>query len=373
MAGQKGVASQQAQPTKTSPKPPTHEEAAHESARKAHAALAAAHSESQHAKDAADDVNFAKAKEHAANAAKHHADVERHSNDAAAHAQKHGGDLPRKIDEHLRTHDDQRPLVESSARAHRSAEAHIQFAEGDQKTVYSRRVAPENGALTTSEYRNMSESYARSVTPEQRVAIQNYSDHSDHILNPMLRASGGRVDQSMNMYSGPHVSDEVHRGRAEKALAHREGRNLGYLDPAEARPVHESLAGRKVSHEVADLDSAIAAHRTDRDVKVYRVLSDQGGKITGSLGAGSVLQDHAYVSTTADVNALNKFYSGPPEHRVDFHITVKSGHQVAPISTMSSFKQEREMLLPRGSKFRITKIEPATRDAPKRIYAETIH
>lgn len=332
-------------------------------------ALAAAESHKK-AMDSAADTDFDTAR-------KHMADVNRHRDEQAAHAEA----AQKSAQEHGDAALTARAEAETSAHrkiadtASHEVDRDVKEAEYGQRLSHSRREAPESGALTAGEFRTMSDVYAAKITSEQRVALQNYSDHADHILNPMLRASKGSPDGSTLMYGGDHAPAQVHAQRAEKAIAHQEGRYAG-MSSQEAKPVTGALATRTVSHEMHDLDSAIAAHQMERDTKVYRVMRDDG-KLTGGLQVGSGWSDHAYTSTTADKNVLSQFYSGPKGERVDMHITLKAGSSGAPLSSVSSFKGEREILLPRGAGFRVTKVVPAVghpdgRDyTPKQIHLES--
>jgi phage-related protein (TIGR01555 family) len=334
-----------------------HEAAARESVTKAQASLAAIKKEGVLAKDAVADTDFTKAKQHLANIDKHQNELSGHVAAAEASAKQHGGaDLAGHVSKSLRD-EDGRSAVEQGQRLHGHAEAEIRFGEGDQKLSYSRRAAPEQGALKAGEYRESAESFPKSLTLEQKVAVSNYTDHSDHILNPMLRQTKGQPDSSAKMYEGSQVPEHVHQER---------------LGKRRERVGAERDTDMTVGTEMKHLDSAIASHSFDRDVTAYRVLKDDGGKIMGNLQVGSTFQDHGYVSTTSDSNFLKKFYSGDPQHRVDVHVTIKAGKPAAPIQELTSFKSEKEILLPRGSKFRVTKIVPATETAARQVHVETI-
>ena len=281
------------------------------------------------AKDSAKDTDFAGARQHIDTAKQHYEAI-------VAHEAKHG-----------RTSESLQALDETK-RAISSAESHVRFAEGDQKLSHLRRQAPQGLAMKAGEYRAMAEAYPEKLSGPQKLAVMNYTDHTDKILNPMLRQAGGHPDPSAMLYQGAHVPDHVHAERLAKRRS---------------RMSEEHDKDLSVATEISRLDSAIAANRLPRDVTTYRVMNDPTGNLIKSLKPGDVFQDHGYVSTTADKNILDGFHSGNRAHRVDMHVTIRKGTPAAPMHELSSFKNEAEILLGRGSKFRITKIEPAVAGA----------
>jgi hypothetical protein len=292
--------------------------------------------ETQLVNDAIDDGDFATARLHLQNATGHVAEVGAHSALARAHGDDHAG-IFGASDEHLR----------DSKTALRLAISRIDFAESDHRD--RPRPRPEPGALKATEYRLLSEGLSEELTNYQRFALQNYSNHTDKILNPMLRESQGNPDLTTKLYEGDHAPAEVHAIRELKR------------DPTHrADPV--------VGREMQDLDAAIAAHQFDRDVTVYRTMSDPNGQFLGAIEPGATFQDHGYVSTTADRNFLDDFYRGAAEDRVDLIVTLPKGSSGAPMSKMSTFASEKEVLLPRGSRFRVTKIVPARDGAPRQVH-----
>lgn len=213
-------------------------------------------------------------------------------------------------------------------------------------TEFHGKLPVEHGALRSHEYNAMADRFDAALTPAQRAAVSDYSNHADLILNPALRNSQGKPDVNQQMYQGEHA------GRARLRRAD---------DP---RQVHEVTIGR----EIHDLDSAIASHHMDHDAVVYRTLADPSGHILGGLQVGSTFTDHGYVSTTANRNFMDTWATKPG--RVDMHITLKKGTAAAPMAKQSQFGNEKELLLGRGSKFRVTKIVPATATTPRQVHAE---
>lgn len=229
--------------------------------------------------------------------------------------------------------------------------------------ISNKNKPPEQGALKAAEYDSMADKFSAGLSKDQKFAIRNYTDHTDRILNPLLRSTAGKPDASAKLYEGVHAPDDVHKDR----LAKRDS---------------EQTSDTSVRREVHDLDAAIDSFRSDRDAKVYRTMSDPDGKILGGLTVGSAFTDHAYVSTTSNQNFLKDFYDNSglaisgkpnrPQDRVDVHVQVRKGHAVAPLANEAAgFKaDEQEMLLPRGSRFRVTKIVEASGDQPKQVHVD---
>ena len=295
----------------------------------------AAHKAGQRAADSVEDGDVSGAERHLARAERHLARAK------LATAAAGGGNAHR--DEAIAEH------IDSSRQA-------LRVRKEDIANGINGGAGPERGALKAHEYRQMSEAYARSLSPDQRLAIQNYSDHTDRILNPALRAAKGRPADT-DLYSGDHAPSDVHQDRLNKRRKRR-GAAEDY--------------GTTTHAEIRKLDAAIARHRFDRDVVAYRTFTDPDGSIVGSMKPGAVWRDHAYVSTTARKEFLDRFTEAGPTTRVDVRIKIRKGARGAPMAPLSTYDQEREILLPRGSRFRITKISPATSTTPRQIHMETV-
>lgn len=205
----------------------------------------------------------------------------------------------------------------------------------------------EDGAIRNAEYRKMATSADGILTPNQRFAAKNYSNHTDRILNPLLRKGKGVVDKDYDLYAGQtdHVKDKRNKEQTSKAT---------------------------VGEEIKNLDAAIASYKMPMTAKLYRTMSDEGGRFFGDMKEGSTFTDHGYVSTTTDRNFLNEFYSADPKDRVDLTIVVSKGKSALPMRYMSDYGEEKEILLPRGNKFKISKVIPAQEGRPKQVFAEVV-
>lgn len=237
--------------------------------------------------------------------------------------------------------------------------------------------SPEHGALKAAEYDHLATTFSAGITKDQASAVRAYSAHTDRILNPTLRQSGGAVDQSARLYAGHDERATQRAGLDHDKMFSVAGHPSSTFDTAGHTKGNISL-----SSEVHNLDSAIKSTPLSKDALVYRTVADPGGAFTGHLKEGSSFVDHGYVSTSANKNFMNDFYqssglaiSGKPNataDRVDFHIQLKAGQHAAPIANeVAGYKaNESEMLLPRSSKFTVTKVVEARDGRPKEVHME---
>ncbi len=223
---------------------------------------------------------------------------------------------------------------------------------------YGTDTSRERGPLeiAPAEYQRQTLDYVTGLSDQRLAALASYTNHTDRILNPLLRSSAGSPDPEQKIYG----NDSENRRGKRSAI----DREYGVAHDADT----------KVGEEIAKLDAAITSHHMDRTTETYRVLDDPGGKILGALKDGDTFRDHGYVSTTASREILDGFYKpSTGEHaRVDMHIRIPKGAAAAPISGLSKYGNEQELLLPRGSSFRVTKIVPASSDRHKEVHVELI-
>ena len=96
------------------------------------------------------------------------------------------------------------------------------------------------------------------------------------------------------------------------------------------------------------------------DMVVARGISKNGmaailGSVGGKLKVGATIQDKGYVSTTRKASIADSF-SG---NGFGLKINVPKGSKILPVKHFSNYPHEDEFILPRGSKFKVTKIEGA--------------
>lgn len=196
-------------------------------------------------------------------------------------------------------------------------------------------------------------------------------------------SGGGHRDFSSPGGGGPSASREWEGKASEgwsKSLSSDERDAIQSYTSSGYHEINESLrSGGKKDPRVKDLDSAIGKSTIPEDVVVYR-----GGAIDQRFAkAGSVVQDKAFVSTS-----LQSYYAESYGHRLPtetrrklteqgkevaiWKINVKKGSKGAVLGKESSNLGEGEVMLPRGSKFKVTKVERRPYPQPAIIHAELV-
>lgn len=109
--------------------------------------------------------------------------------------------------------------------------------------------------------------------------------------------------------------------------------------------------GKIPRQEVIDaIDKMIdQAPRAPKDIVVKRVIN--GNDLFNKLQVGGTFEDKAYVSTTADKKNELGLIADDQAHM--FHIRVPKGSKSLYVEKISDVAYEKELLLPRGSKFKI--------------------
>ena len=122
--------------------------------------------------------------------------------------------------------------------------------------------------------------------------------------------------------------------------------------------------GGDVKKRVMALDEAIAAYKLPKEIVVYRGAS-LPSKIAGTLAKGKTFADAAYVSTSQSRSLIDKFMNECPTcgksgyEKIMLRIKLPKGSAAAPmqIAAATEWRKEREMLLPRKSRFKIIDIK----------------
>jgi hypothetical protein len=112
---------------------------------------------------------------------------------------------------------------------------------------------------------------------------------------------------------------------------------------------------------VMNIDAALQRGRTGRAMVVSRQLS---GDVPG-LEKGAIFRDHGYMSTSVG----GKFDAPTGKTQVQMNILVPKGSKGGFLS-MSKYPDEKEFLLPRGSRLKI--VDSKTKDGVKHVYAHLI-
>lgn len=153
--------------------------------------------------------------------------------------------------------------------------------------------------MPLDEFEARRQEYTKGLTPQESAACQYYSSSGYMSINDELRSSQGKL-------KGAH------------------------------------------GEQVKQLDAAIAKHPAPRTFLVER--GTEGIDYFSKMDVGSTYVDHGYSSTAATEGF---------DTQVQLHIEVPKGYPAAPIP--SNHPVENEVLLPRGTKFKVTGKRMATR------------
>jgi hypothetical protein len=145
--------------------------------------------------------------------------------------------------------------------------------------------------------------------------------------------------ESLRVYSGESAAD---------INAHLRGYSPG-IDPS-AR-----LKGERATVQ-ANLDSAIDKSSLPENLMAFRGISSDGWSRFEDLKPGDTFEDKGYVSTTLNRNIATQFARvDGPAGGVMIALLPK-GIKALPLDVMLTQDAEREVLLPRNSKFRVREV-----------------
>lgn len=188
-------------------------------------------------------------------------------------------------------------------------------------------------------------------------AARYYTSHGDKVVNDFLRHG---VEHQERRHTPEHLGADP-----EKQIA---------WVPAEKRQSWERegkqvVSVKKLAQEtVADLDKFVAGHTLRADASLYRGAS-LPTDFLNKLRPGARFQDKGFCSTSlnksdAENLALSALInSGKGEKDaplVTFHIRARAGQSAGFMEGVTRHRSEYELLLPRGSKFRVV----ARKDPP---------
>lgn len=106
---------------------------------------------------------------------------------------------------------------------------------------------------------------------------------------------------------------------------------------------------------VKKLDRAFAKSILTEDAKVYRAISNNSfSKIEKAYASGQLFEDKAFVSTTKDKAVLDEGLFRLKENILEVH--VPKGSKAIDMESFAAFPEEKELLLNRGSKFKVRSI-----------------
>lgn len=185
------------------------------------------------------------------------------------------------------------------------------------------------------------ESVGGAFTDAETAAVTAYSDESYHAVNGLLR----NPDADMAVMSGdkfPGLSGKGMRGQERR------------------KEFTEDL--------VSEMDSAMAKSSLGEDTTLYRGVTSTksvfGVDNMEQVAIGTVFEDKAFVSTTKDFDRMKKFGTDGKrfgEEPAYFRVKAKKGQSSIDISaknSSSAYAKEQEVLLPRGTRFKVTSYTP---------------
>lgn len=123
--------------------------------------------------------------------------------------------------------------------------------------------------------------------------------------------------------------------------------------------------------EITDpLDNALKKSVLAKDTTLLRGMSLTPDQVK-QFKPGKAFIDKGYVSTTTSAKVMESFSHGTGTSAVHLQITAKAGKNALDVKPFSQHKGEAEVLLPRGSKFKITSVkEPGPGGGPYVVKAQ---
>lgn len=108
---------------------------------------------------------------------------------------------------------------------------------------------------------------------------------------------------------------------------------------------------------VSDLDGAVSKGRIPEGTKLYRGMSREAAKqlFGGQINRGDEIEDKAFLSTSSDPSVVSTSYGFGG---VMMEITTGSDQRGIDVSEMSRNPNEKEFLLPRNTKLKVTGVIP---------------
>ena len=150
--------------------------------------------------------------------------------------------------------------------------------------------------------------------------------------------------------------------------------HLRSLDKYPDQP--QGAYGLRRNEEIKQIDNFLADAPKFKGETYRRMALDQFdyNKLSGMMTPGTVFEHPAYMSTTQDQSYLDRFkaknddqYMKDKQYVVDFKVKGKNG---VDITTVSSRPSEKEVLIPRGTKFKVLGATEVRDGAKRRLTLE---
>jgi hypothetical protein len=149
----------------------------------------------------------------------------------------------------------------------------------------------------------------------------------------------------------------------EEKMALRSYQNMSYADINDylrGGSMHRAYSDADIRGLMASIDRALDKARLPRDVVAYRGIFSSG-KIFGSTPEGLVgrtITDKGFLSTSLNRKVSRETFAGKGPDAVTLRIKVPKGTRGGYLGSLGSrhAADERELLLSRGRKYRVTKV-----------------
>lgn len=234
--------------------------------------------------------------------------------------------------------------------------------------------AKKNGSLGNTPKRPpvpvdpLGEQYGFKSFAENRVPFAQYGDESPE-LKKYVEESEAFETKLMSKLSlsktPPHmILKDYTANRFNQVRDYLNGKTFGQFEMEQQDKEYSFKERNALKREVKTLDKVIRLAGKPKDSRVvYRGLvvpmhvknADAGEWVRDKFPVGQVISQKHYMSTTFNPYIALQFSTraGPDERKVVFEIMTKQG---APLSHVSIFSEEMEVLMPREAKFRVVSV-----------------
>lgn len=215
--------------------------------------------------------------------------------------------------------------------------------------------------------------WASGISSEERSAVYAYTNGAYGAMNEYLRHGEldsarehyGISEDSLRSETEDHVRNSMDiesvltdAGISEDASTDEKSDVIEAwveqeVDRLVKAELEERLAGAdgELTQQISDLDDALDDSYVKQSMILYRKVGSQA--FPSDIEPGDVYQDKGFISTSIDKN----HWAGAWR----FDIAVPAGANAAWVDPISDNKGEKEVILPRGSKFAVRSVDASSR------------
>jgi len=235
--------------------------------------------------------------------------------------------------------------------------------------------AKKNGSLDNTPKRPpvpvdpLGEQYGFKPLTENRAPILQYGDDSPEFKRYLEESEAfeNKLMSKISLSKTPmHIILKDYTANGfNQVRDYLNGKTFGQFEMEQQDKKYSFKERYTLKQEVKTIDKAIKLADKPKDNRiVYRGLvvpmhvknADAGEWVKNKFPVGQIISQKHYMSTTLDPSiALHKFSNaaGSSERKVIFEIMTKQG---APLTRVSIFSEEMEVLMPREAKFRVVSV-----------------